>query len=223
MSLLGLLGILAIASHVFAQQSPAAPGRSIAWTASASPTALVAQAASASQAAPGAQAAAPFQAAPGAQAAPPLQPSSVPPAPVVPAAPGPSLQQALEAAQTAIATCQGLEQPVAVTVLDSGGVPKVVLASDGVSPRGVQSSTNKALTALTFKAATSELGERSKSDAGLAERLAGNPSYNTRAGGILVLRGSDVLGAIGVGGARGSEKDEACAKAALTRLQVSAT
>lgn len=136
----------------------------------------------------------------------------------VPAAPGPSLEAAIAAAQLAIQTCKGLDQKVGVTVLDSAGIPKVVLASDGASPRGVQSSTNKALTSLAFKAATSELEGKSKADPEVASRLAANPVFNTHAGGLLITHGSEVIGAIGVGGARGSEKDEACAKAALPKL-----
>jgi uncharacterized protein GlcG (DUF336 family) len=136
-----------------------------------------------------------------------------------PAARGPSLQAALQAAQLAIETCQALQQNVAVTVLDSAGVPKIVLASDGAHSRGVQSSTNKALTALAFKSPTSELGEKSKADPQLAARLSANPVYNTRAGGLVIQQGSDVLGAIGVGGAKGSEKDEACARKGLEKLQ----
>ena len=139
-------------------------------------------------------------------------------APVPAAAAGPSLEAALAVAQVAIQTCKELDQKVGVTVLDSAGIPKVVLATDGVSPRGVQSSTNKALTSLAFKAATGELEGKSKSDSDVANRLSANPVFNTHAGGLLITNGTGIIGAIGVGGAKGSEKDEACAKAALTRL-----
>ncbi len=138
--------------------------------------------------------------------------------PAGPPDPGPTLKAALEAAQAAIQACTALSQKIGVTVLDSAGVPKVVLGVDGASARGVQSSTNKALTALAFNSATSELGERSKADAGLAGRLAANPLYNTRAGGLVIQQRGAVIGAIGVGGAQGSEKDEACAKAGLAKL-----
>jgi uncharacterized protein GlcG (DUF336 family) len=126
---------------------------------------------------------------------------------------------ALTAAQKAIDTCKSLDQRVGVTLIDSAGVPKVVLATDGASPRGVSSSTNKALTALAFGAATSELGEKIKTDSALAEKVAANTSYNTRAGGVLLRVGDAVIGAIGVGGAKGSEKDEACALAGLKRIE----
>ena len=137
----------------------------------------------------------------------------------VPAARGPSLKLALEAAQKAVNTCKGLDQKVGVTVVDSAGVPKVVLATDGASTRGVASSTNKALTALVFSSATSVLAEKIKSDPALAERVAANPNSNARAGGLLLKVGDDIIGAIGVGGAKGSEKDEACALAGLKSVQ----
>jgi uncharacterized protein GlcG (DUF336 family) len=139
--------------------------------------------------------------------------------PQPPAARGPSLKLALEAAQKAIDTCKGLDQKIGVTVVDSAGVLKVVLATDGASTRGVASSTNKALTALAFTTATSELGEKIKTDSALAEKVAANANYNSRAGGVLLKVGGDVIGAIGVGGAKGSEKDEACAIAGLQKIK----
>ena len=137
----------------------------------------------------------------------------------VPAARGPGLKLALEAAQKAVETCKGLDQKIGVTVVDSAGVFKVVLATDGASTRGVTSSTNKALTALAFATPTSELAEKIKTDPALAEKVAANANYNTRAGGVLLKAGTDVIGAIGVGGAKGSEKDEACALAGLQKIK----
>jgi uncharacterized protein GlcG (DUF336 family) len=135
-----------------------------------------------------------------------------------PAARGPTLKLALEAAQKALATCKGLDQKIGVTVVDSAGVLKVVLATDGASTRGVTSSTNKALTALAFTTATSDLAEKIKTDTVLAGKVAANANYNTHAGGVLLKAGTDVIGAIGVGGAKGSEKDEACAVAGLQKI-----
>jgi uncharacterized protein GlcG (DUF336 family) len=80
----------------------------------------------------------------------------------------------------------------------------------------VQSSTVKAATALTFKSATSALGEQAKTDASLSEKVTNNPAYNVRPGGILIKVGDEVIGAIGVGGGR---TDEACAVAGLAKIQ----
>jgi len=106
-----------------------------------------------------------------------------------------------------------------VSVLDSGSVLKVLLASDGASSRGVQSSQNKAITALAFGTSSSKVADVVKADSKLSEKLAANPNFNTRAGAVLIKVGDEVIGAIGVGGARGSEKDEACAVAGLNAIQ----
>lgn len=137
----------------------------------------------------------------------------------VPAARGPALALALEAAQVAIETCTAKEQKIGVSVVDSAGVLKALLATDGASPRGVQSSTNKAKTALEFKAPTSQLAEQIKYDKDLADKIAANPNWNARAGGVLLKVNDEVIGAIGVGGARGSEKDEECALAGIQKVQ----
>jgi uncharacterized protein GlcG (DUF336 family) len=40
-----------------------------------------------------------------------------------------------------------------------------------------------------------------------------------RAGGLPIMAGGELIGAIGVGGAPGGDKDEVCAKAGLARIQ----
>jgi uncharacterized protein GlcG (DUF336 family) len=143
-------------------------------------------------------------------------PAATPPAP---AARGPALDLALEAARVAIDACAAKQQKISVSVVDSAGVLKALLATDGASARGVQSSTSKAVTALAFKAPTSQLAEQSKTDKELADKIAANTSYNGRAGGVLIKSGNEIIGAIGVGGARPSETDEACALAGVGSIQ----
>jgi len=147
------------------------------------------------------------------------QASPAAPPPPQPPARGPALDLALEAARYAVETCRGLDQKVGVSIIDSAGVLKVLLATDGAAARGVQNSTFKAQTALAFNAATSQLAEQSKTDKALAEQFAANPNLLARAGGIPIKVGAELIGAIGVGGARGSEKDEACALAGLEKVR----
>jgi uncharacterized protein GlcG (DUF336 family) len=149
-----------------------------------------------------------------------LAQAQAPAAPPPPPAPGPALADALLAAQAAVKACQERQQNVSVAVVDSAGVHKLLLAGDGAHQRGVQSSTAKALTALAFKLPTSALAERAKQDVALGARLAADSGYNSRAGGLPIVKDGVVIGAIGVGGARGSENDEACAKAGLERIGV---
>ena len=142
-----------------------------------------------------------------------------PPAPPPPPARGPALDLAVEAARSALAACTAREQKVSVSVVDSAGVLKALLASDGAHARGVASSTSKAQTAIAFKSPTSKLGEQAKTDKALAERIAANPGFNARGGGVTISVGDTIIGAIGVGGARGSDVDEACALAGIAQVQ----
>lgn len=135
----------------------------------------------------------------------------------VPAAKGPALALAYEAAKVAIEICAADGgQTVAASVVDVAGVLKVLLAADGTSPRGVSSSTIKAQTALQYKKSTSALFEQANSDKAFADALAANPAVNGRPGGILIKVGDEVIGAIGVGGGR---TDEPCAVAGLQKIQ----
>jgi uncharacterized protein GlcG (DUF336 family) len=84
----------------------------------------------------------------------------------------------------------------------------------------VSSGNNKAFTALQFKVPTSQLQEQAKTDKDLADKLAADPvKLNGRAGAVLIKVGDEVIGAIGVGGARGSNVDEECAVAGLQVVQ----
>lgn len=142
--------------------------------------------------------------------------AQTPPAP----AHGPALDLALEAARTALENCSARQQKVSVSVVDSAGVLKALLAGDGAHARGVASSTSKAQTALAFNSPTGALGEKAKADPALAAKIAANPQFNARGGGVVLTdKGGQIIGAIGVGGARGSDIDEACALAGIAQVQ----
>ena len=149
----------------------------------------------------------------------PAPAASAPPAPPAPPARGVPLELALEAAKVAVDTCKGLDQKVGVSVLDSAGEIRLVLAADGAANRGVQNSALKARAALAFEIPSGQVADRAKSDAAVAARLAANPTWLARAGAIPVRVGDTLIGAIGVGGARGSDKDEACAVAGLDKVR----
>jgi len=136
-----------------------------------------------------------------------------------PPARGPELDLALEAAQAALEAGKAGDQKVAVSVIDSAGVLKAVLVSDGVGPRAVQNSNFKAQAALAFKETSGQLAEQVKTDKDLAEKVAANPNYLARAGAVLLRVNNQIVGAIGVGGARGSEKDEQYALAGVQKIE----
>jgi uncharacterized protein GlcG (DUF336 family) len=140
---------------------------------------------------------------------------------MAPAARGPSTALALEAAQTAVATCAANGYHVAASVIDSGGATKVLIAGDGTIPMGVMSSTKKALASNKYKAPTSEIMAKAKADPALAASLSADTTMMAMPGALPLMVGGDLIGSIGVGGAPGGDKDEVCAKAGLAKVQAS--
>jgi uncharacterized protein GlcG (DUF336 family) len=155
-------------------------------------------------------------AAAGAVSAQPAPAAMTPPAPP---AKGPATALALEAAQEALATCTANGYKVAVSVIDSAGVTKVVLAGDGVRAMGVVSSGKKADASLMYKMPTAALDAQTKTDADLAAKIKADASLMARAGAEPLMSGGEVIGAIGVGGAPGGEKDDVCALAGLAKIK----
>jgi uncharacterized protein GlcG (DUF336 family) len=139
--------------------------------------------------------------------------------PPPPPARGPALDVALEAAQIALATCTANGYKTGVVVVDSAGILKVVLAADGASQRAVDSATGKAFTVITYKSASSVVAKQAEADKDLAARLAADPKQRARAGALPLLVSGELIGAIGVGGAPGGEKDEVCASAGIDKVR----
>jgi uncharacterized protein GlcG (DUF336 family) len=129
-----------------------------------------------------------------------------------------SPEVALEAAQAALKQCRADGFQVAVAVVDRFGQPQVMLRDRYAGSPAADTATSKAYTALSFHAATSDLAKSIKTgtmDPGLA-RL---PHVAMLAGGLVIEAGGTLLGGIGVSGAPGGDKDEACAKAGLDAIR----
>jgi uncharacterized protein GlcG (DUF336 family) len=129
-----------------------------------------------------------------------------------------SPEVALEAAQAALKQCRADGFQVAVAVVDRFGQPQVMLRDRYAGLPAADTATSKAYTALSFHAATSDLAKSIKSgtmDSGLA-RL---PHVAMLAGGLVIEAGGTLLGGIGVSGAPGGDKDEACARAGLDAIR----
>jgi uncharacterized protein GlcG (DUF336 family) len=144
-----------------------------------------------------------------------------------PAAParGPAMALALEAAQTAISTCTANGSKVSAAVVDSAGVLRVLLSADGASKESVETSTKKAFTANALKASTYDMLQKMNLDPAPAAKLNADPTLRLRPGGLPIMVGNEVIGAIGVGGTptrngvAGGEGDVACAKAGLDKIK----
>jgi len=126
---------------------------------------------------------------------------------------------ALEAAQTAMTTCTANGYKVAAAVVDSAGGTHLVIGVEGIRQGALDSSIKKAFTAVTLKAPSAETEAKAKTDDALKAKIAADPRLFARAGGLVIMSKGQIVGAIGVGGAPGGDKDEACAKAGLAKIQ----
>lgn len=144
-------------------------------------------------------------------------PSPAPPeAGTPPSSPLPServlpLSLAREAAAAAVAACAEAGYRVSAAVTDRAGQVRALLRADGAGPHTVDSSARKAYTAASLKAPTSRYARISARPEAAALRDVDR--LLLLGGGLPIEVGDDVVGAIGVGGAPGDDKDEACAQA----------
>ena len=129
-----------------------------------------------------------------------------------------SPEVALEAVQAALKQCRADGFQVAAVVVDRFGQPQVLMRDRYAGLPAADAATRKAYTALGFHASTSELAKSLKSGA-RDSNLALLPGVAMLGGGLVIETGGTVLGGIGVSGAPGGDKDEACAKAGLDAIR----
>ena len=127
-----------------------------------------------------------------------------------------SLPMALTIAQTAVESCKAQGYLVSVHVLGREGQVLVALRGDGSSPHTFENSLRKAYTARTFKSPSGEFAQRVKDNPTMGQVHLAN--IVATQGGLPILAGDEVIGGVGVSGAPGGEKDEACAKAGLDKV-----
>ncbi len=129
-----------------------------------------------------------------------------------------TLDVALDAARAAINQCRTDGFQVAVAMLDRFGQTQVLLRDRYAGLPAERTATDKAWTAIGFRNDTSELEKSIKSgklDAGLASL----PRVTMMAGALKIEAGDTLLGAIGVSGAPGGDKDEKCARSGLDAIR----
>jgi uncharacterized protein GlcG (DUF336 family) len=152
----------------------------------------------------------------GAQAQAPAAPANPPP----PRARGPAAALAVEAAQTAVATCLASTYKVTALVVDSAGVPVVMVAGDGAPERTQGVAASKVAAVIKYKMASGEVAAKAKTDPALDAAIKADPKIGTaRQGALPIMVGGEMIGAMAASGAPGGEKDEACVKAGLDKIQ----
>jgi uncharacterized protein GlcG (DUF336 family) len=143
--------------------------------------------------------------------------------PQQPPARGLAMTLALEAAQAAVDTCLGQGVKGSASVVDSAGVLRVLVSADGASKNASELSPKKAVAAVQMKKPTSEIQSEMEKDAAMKAKLEADKSIFPRAGALPIMADNDLVGAIGFGGANGTQgggtHDEACAKAGLDKVK----
>jgi uncharacterized protein GlcG (DUF336 family) len=133
-----------------------------------------------------------------------------------------SLSIALEAAQEAVSVCEKSGYRVTATIVDASGLVKAVAKGDKAPPHTLDSSRGKAYAAVSLGSTFSE-----STTSAIVARVGNSPAFGPLtqlpgvfmvAGGVVIKSGDDVIGAIGVGGAPGGDKDEVCAQAAVAKI-----
>ena len=131
------------------------------------------------------------------------------------------LALAVKAATKAIATCASNGYPV--SAVDPSGVIKLEAKGDHSTIHTTTAAFRKAYTVVTFgpifrfdaSSVFAELAAKNPNGAALATL----PNIAPLAGGVAIKVKDEVVGALGVSGSPGGDKDEACAQAAVVSIK----
>jgi len=127
-----------------------------------------------------------------------------------------STSMALTIAQIALETCTKQGYTVSVTVVGRTGEVLVQIRGDDAPPHTMENSMRKAYTARTSRAPSGDMVKRLKENPQLSQIHLTN--MIAAQGALPIKVGDQVIGAAGVSGAPGGDKDEACVKAGLDKV-----
>ena len=127
-----------------------------------------------------------------------------------------SLATALTIATTAAETCKGQGYRVSATVVGRNGEVIVQLRGDDSGPHTIENSFKKAYTSRTFRIPSGEFVQRVKDNPTTGAVHLTN--IVAAQGALPVKIGDEVIGAAGVSGAPGGDKDEACSNAGIAKV-----
>jgi len=123
---------------------------------------------------------------------------------------------AMTIAQVAMETCKTNGYRVSVSVVGRAGELILQVRGDGTGPHTMENSFRKAFTSRTFRQPSGDFAKRYKDDPQLS--LVWLTNVVAAQGALPIKVGDDVIGAVGVSGAPGGEKDEVCAKAGIDKV-----
>ncbi len=119
-------------------------------------------------------------------------------------------------AMAALEQCRKDGFRVSVAIVDRAGNLQVLIRDNGVGPHTADTARRKAYTSASMGISTAEFATRVANPGAAA--LKDITGVIPLAGALPIRAGSDLLAGIGVGGAPGGDKDEACAKAGIDKF-----
>lgn len=129
-----------------------------------------------------------------------------------------SLELANQIAAASVAACSAKGYNVTATVVDRAGLVRAVQRADNAGPHTLAASQQKAYTSASARNNTQAMMEAAQKNPAAAN-LVHIPGFLLLGGGVPVRAGSDVIGAVGIGGAPGGHLDEQCAVVALEQVK----
>ena len=138
-----------------------------------------------------------------------------PESPVTVQIPRLSMDIAMKLAKAGIDACRKQGVNVAITIVDRGGHPQVVLRDTLAMDLTLPISRQKAYTAMSFNTPTSQLEGRFPG----AYSVPKVDSLIISAGGLPITGGGSIIGGVGVSGAPTGTQDESCAKAGIDAVR----
>lgn len=126
-----------------------------------------------------------------------------------------TMNAALELATAALERCRADGYKVTINVINRHARTMVVLSDDGVNPHTVENSYRKAYTAFTTRTSTAEMAKRPQPALASFMLL---EHVTALEGGLPIYAGKDLVGAVGISGAPGGDKDAACAQVGIDKI-----
>jgi uncharacterized protein GlcG (DUF336 family) len=127
-----------------------------------------------------------------------------------------SMAMALAIIQGTLEQCTKDGYKVSVVIVDKGGNVAASVRGDGTNPHTMEFGRLKAYTSRTRGQTSLEFMKLTSDPANAY--LKQIPNTVAVGGGVPIKAGNEVIGAVGVSGAPGGEKDEVCANAGIAKV-----
>lgn len=129
------------------------------------------------------------------------------------------LERAWEFIQAAQSYAAEKGMAISAAVVDEAGIPIAVGRMDSAEPRSADLAFDKAYTAATFHVSTAELAGMARQPWLQSFVISSRGKVLPAAGGIALIDGIAIVGAVGVAGGPTNEQDVLCARAGLSVVE----